>query len=230
MPSSAQQPFMPEGALRPRQPDELYRLRVVHRKRGRLAMLSHLEVLRAMERTVRRAQLPFAITQGFSPHMKTSFGSALPVGVGGHYEIFDVFLTSFVDPTLAFERLRGASVPDLMVESCEYVDVRTAAPNVQFPVSLYEVVLDGEPARLEVPESVTVTKKGKDRDLVVADFLVHGPEVEGRTVSFALLVRQDGSLRPDVFTTALLAGTGLQAESITRIRQLPDPFAVLPEE
>ena len=219
--SAVQRPFLPEGALKPRQPDVLYRLRVVHRKRGRLAMLSHLEVLRAMERTVRRAQLPFAITQGFSPHMKTSFGSALPVGVGGLYEMFDVFLTSFIDPAHALEALRQASVSDLMVESCEYVDVRCEAPNVQFPVSLYEVLLDGEPDSLEVPASVTVTKKGKERNLVVAEYLVHGPEIDGHMLSFALLVRQSGSLRPDVFTTALLAGTGLQALSITRVRQLP---------
>ena len=225
-----QQPFLPDDALRPRQPEELYRLRVVHRKRGRLAMLSHLEVLRAMERTVRRAQLPFAITQGFSPHMKTSFGSALPVGVGGQYELFDVFLTSFVDTSLALDALRQASVPDLMVESCEYVDVRSAAPNVQFPVSVYEVVLDEEPGELAVPASVTVTKKGKERNLVVADYLVHGPEVDGRTITYALMVRQTGSLRPDVFTTALLAGTGAQAVTIMRVRQLPDPFASLPEE
>ncbi len=54
-------------------------------------MLSHLELARALERAVRRAQLPFAVSQGFSPHMRIAFGAALPVGVGGTAEIFDLF-------------------------------------------------------------------------------------------------------------------------------------------
>lgn len=222
----ATSPFMPTEALKPVQPDELYRLRIVYRKRGRLAMLSHLEVLRAMERTVRRAGLPFAVTQGFSPHMKTSFGSALPVGVGGLYEMFDVFLIDFVDPGQALDRLRAASVSDLQVDSVEYVDVRASAPNIGFPISVYEAVLDGKVDALDVPETVTVVRKKKERVLRVAEYLVHGPELsldglERPVVEFALLVKQDGSLRPDAFLEALLLGTGVRAESLTRTRQLP---------
>ena len=45
----------------------LFRLRVGYCKQGRLALLSHLEIARALERAVRRAALPFAVSQGFSP-------------------------------------------------------------------------------------------------------------------------------------------------------------------
>ena len=68
----------------------LFRLRVRYAKSGRLALLSHLEVVRALERAVRRARLPFAVTNGFSPHMRIAFGAALPVGVGGSDEFFDL--------------------------------------------------------------------------------------------------------------------------------------------
>ena len=227
----ATSPFMPTGMIKPVRPEEYYRLRIVHYKRGRLAMLSHLEVLRAMERTVRRAGLPFAITQGFSPHMKTSFGSALPVGVGGVCEMFDVYLTQFVDPNQALEALRQASVSDLQVESVEYVDLRSPAPNIQFPVSVYEVILDKPVEELSVPETITVIRKKKERELNVADYLIHGPVVlddnlDRPTLEFALMVRQTGSLRPDGFVAALLANTGARVESITRTRQLPDVFLI----
>lgn len=63
---------------------QTFRMRITFAKQGRLALLSHLEVARAIEAVpVRRAQLPFAVSQGFSPHMKIAFGAALPVGVGG---------------------------------------------------------------------------------------------------------------------------------------------------
>ena len=61
---------------------QTFRMRITFAKQGRLALLSHLEIARALERAVRRAQLPFAVSQGFSPHMKIAFGAALPVGVG----------------------------------------------------------------------------------------------------------------------------------------------------
>ena len=69
---------------------QTFRMRITFAKQGRLALLSHLEVARAIERAVRRAQLPFAVSQGFSPHMKIAFGAALPVGVGGTHEMVDL--------------------------------------------------------------------------------------------------------------------------------------------
>ena len=61
---------------------QLFKLRVRYVKEGRLRYLAHLEVLRTVERIVRRAGLPYAVTQGFSPHMRAGFSSALPVGNG----------------------------------------------------------------------------------------------------------------------------------------------------
>ena len=61
----------------------LFRLRVTFRETGRLALLSHLEVARALERSVRRAGLPYAVSQGFSPHMRIAFGAALMYDASG---------------------------------------------------------------------------------------------------------------------------------------------------
>ena len=62
-------------------------LRVRYGKTGRLRFLSHLEVMRACERSVRRAGLPYSVTQGFSPKMKVAFGPALPVGTAGRARV-----------------------------------------------------------------------------------------------------------------------------------------------
>ena len=53
----------------------LFRLRVRYGKRDRLKYLGHLEVIHTIERIVRRAGLPYAVTQGFSPHMRVGFSS-----------------------------------------------------------------------------------------------------------------------------------------------------------
>ncbi|MBI5050095.1 MAG: TIGR03960 family B12-binding radical SAM protein, partial [Nitrospirae bacterium] len=55
-------------------------IRVIYSKTGALKYLSHLEVMRALLRAIRRADIPLVYTKGFHPHPKVSFGPALPVG------------------------------------------------------------------------------------------------------------------------------------------------------
>ncbi|MFM7508748.1 MAG: TIGR03936 family radical SAM-associated protein, partial [Actinomycetota bacterium] len=50
------------------------RLRVRYNKRGRVRFLSHRDVARCLERAVRRAGLPVAYSQGFSPRARLHFG------------------------------------------------------------------------------------------------------------------------------------------------------------
>ena len=197
----------------------VFRLRSIYVERDRLAMLSHLEVAHALERVVRRAGLPFAISQGFSPHMKIAFGSALPVGVGSTCEIFDLQLTSYVPPAEALEALQAASAPDLMVQSCSYIENSAPATSVAFPFSTYEVRFSEEVSAIEVPETVTIVRKRKEKVLTVADFLAEpfALSEDGRTATLTLEAKPTGSLRVDV----LLESCGLKDAvlSITRIAQ-----------
>ena len=197
----------------------VFRLRCTFTELGRLALLSHLEVAHTLERTVRRAQLPFAVSQGFSPHMKIAFGAALPVGVGSTCEIFDLQLTRYVAPDKALRALQQASVPDLMVQECFYIEKSAPAASVAFPLSTYRVVFEAPVARIGVPEMISVVRKRKEKVLTVADFLVSPFELadDGTVATFTLEAKPTGSLRPDVF----LANCELAApiSSITRIAQ-----------
>lgn len=187
-----------------------FRIRVTYAMTGRLVMLSHLETARAIERTVRRSDLPFAITQGFSPHMKLAFGSALPVGVGGLAEIFDVTMTAFVPPAEALARLRAASAPDLMPCDVRYIDKTVKAASVAYPFSTYRVELaDGADASaLKVPEEIVVVRKKKERHLIPTDFLVGGMHADGSALTFTLESKPSGSLRPDVLVQTMLDVVG----------------------
>ncbi len=185
----------------------LFRLRVVFRKTGRLCMLSHLEIARALERAVRRAKLPFAVSQGFSPHMRIAFGAALPVGVGGTAEYFDLFLERYIAPDKALAALQDASAADLAPSSCSYIDHRAPAASVAFPISAYEAELNRDVERLIVPDSVTVVRKKKEKTLAVSEFLCGDVEVSGSLVRFELEAKPTGSLRPDVLLAACVKET-----------------------
>ena len=195
----------------------LFRLRATFIEEGRLAMLSHLEVAHTLERVVRRAGLPFAVSQGFSPHMKIAFGAALPVGVGSTCELFDVQLVRYVAPDKALAALQAASVPELMVKECRYIEHNAKAASVAFPFSTYEVVFDRAVDDVKTPETVTVVRKRKEKVLVVGDFLTTPFALDGNRATFTLEAKPTGSLRPDV----LLGNCSFDAEvvSITRIAQ-----------
>ena len=195
----------------------LFRLRSRFAEQGRLALLSHLEVAHTLERTVRRAGLPFAVTQGFSPHMRIAFGAALPVGVGSTCEIFDLLLTSYVAPDKALAALQQASVPDLMVRECRYIEPKAPAASVAFPFSTYEVRFDAPVTSIVVPQTIEVVRKRKQKTLVVDEFLAKPFEIEGAVATFELEAKPTGSLRPDVLLENCEIDAGIL--SITRIEQ-----------
>lgn len=195
----------------------LFRLRSTFVEQGRLALLSHLEVAHALERTVRRAGLPFAVSQGFSPHMKIAFGAALPVGVGSTCEVFDVQLVDYVAPERALAALQRASVADLMVQGCEYIEASAPAASVAFPFSRYTVHFAGEPTCCQVPDEISVVRKRKQKTLVVDDFLVQPFVFDGQDATFVLEAKATGSLRPDVLCAH--CDFGVPVTSLTRVAQ-----------
>lgn len=216
--------------------DVLYRYRVTYTKDGRLALLSHLEVAHTLERIVRRAGLPFAITQGFSPHMRIAFGTALPVGVGGTSEIFDLVLTQDLEPEDVCEALQQMSPANLYCRSVERITSRDPAATIAYPFSVYDATLPADaagvlPDEWIIPESVIVARENKTKTYPVADYLCGRPVVrmDGGypVIHFALEVKTTGSLRPDLFLRELFQVNNLALEpaAIMRVAQL----AHLPE-
>jgi radical SAM-linked protein len=80
------------------------RIRIRYAKRGPLRFTSHRDFARAFERALRRAAVPIAFSQGFTPHPKISYASAAPTGVASEAEYLEIGLQAEVDP----ERLRAA--------------------------------------------------------------------------------------------------------------------------
>jgi radical SAM-linked protein len=68
------------------------RHRVRFQKTDSLRFISHLDVVRLIDRSLRRAGIAVAYSTGYSRHPKLSFGPPLPVGMVGMDEFFDVEL------------------------------------------------------------------------------------------------------------------------------------------
>jgi radical SAM-linked protein len=68
------------------------RLRITFNKADTIRFTGHLDLLRAWERTFRRARLPLVYSQGYNPRPKLNLAAALPLGFTSQCEIIEVWL------------------------------------------------------------------------------------------------------------------------------------------
>src|SRR3954453_4608196 len=100
---------------RPPPPPVVQRLRIRYAKRDRMRFTSHRDVARALERALRRAELPMAYSAGFSPHPKVSYAGAAPTGVASEAEYLEIGLAERREPDDVRRSLDAALPPGLDV-------------------------------------------------------------------------------------------------------------------
>ena len=75
------------------------KVRIKFEKRGNLRFIGHLDLMRYFQKANRRAELPLAYSEGFSPHQIMSFAAPLSMGVESTGEYADFKLTDDADIT-----------------------------------------------------------------------------------------------------------------------------------
>ena len=73
------------------------RLRIRFAKTGSMALLSHLDLVRLLERALRRSALPISFTGGFHPLPRLQIALALPLGAQAHGEWMDLEFSETLD-------------------------------------------------------------------------------------------------------------------------------------
>jgi radical SAM-linked protein len=203
-----------------------------YRKEGELRWISHLDLMRTLERAMRRARLPLELTQGHNPRPKLSFGPPLPLGATGESEVFAVHLT---EPWLAEhlqERL-GAQLPaGLELVDCWTVPgYRKKETFGDLEVAEYRVTVEDGASAAEVQQraadllaedEVTVTRGGERPERTVdirPMILLLGVEEAGPgqvAVRMRLRTGSHGGARPQ--EVLALLGEG-DAERTVRIHR-----------
>ena len=120
-----------------------FSLRIVYAKNGEARALSHRDTMRELERCVRRAWLPYDVSHGARPHMRTVPGPALPPGCIGRAEPFDVRLCAYVPARRACDALNRVAPAGLAFVSCEYTSLHAAGAAQAFPESVWEARVTG---------------------------------------------------------------------------------------
>jgi radical SAM-linked protein len=201
------------------------KLRVRFSKLGKVRFTSHRDVARVWERALRRAALPVAYSQGFSPRPRIAFGLALSTGAESVAEYLDIDLDA---GALAGEFDVDAVAPQLGAALPDGFEVMAAAVVDPGAVSLQQVVTscrwvidlpqvdyqDAQPAvdRLLAAETVVVRRERKGKQVeddlrpgLLAVEAAPAPPDEGGggTRLIAELGAQPRALRPSELLDAL---------------------------
>lgn len=148
--------------------DQLQNVRVFFEKTGRAKYISHLDMYRCMQRSMKRSGIPIWYTQGFNPHIYLTFTLALSLGYESLCESMDFKL---IEP-MEFETIKNLMNHNLPSGICI---VKVGEP-IQKPEAIatadYEIMVIFEQAisKLELnklfdafmqQESIEVSKRAK---------------------------------------------------------------------
>jgi radical SAM-linked protein len=198
--------------------------------------LSHLDLMRAMERALRRARLPLAFSEGYNPHPRISYASALAVGVTSEGEYLDLELAKDLPAQEVMARLNLVLPPGLKVLAAVPVRNRKKSLMALINLARYQVVIssfqvmkqeDVEEVMTQVLSCSTyvVTRQGKRgvRQVDIRPGLFH---LQGRLVNHKLILQMDvqtgssGNVRPEEVVEMIKETIPFSGEEILQIHRV----------
>ena len=214
----------------------MVKLRLKITKGEEIRFISHLDYARTLERAIRRANMPVQYTEGFNPHMKISFASALAVGLTSTAEYIDIELRDDVDCDSAVQQLRAQLPPGIEVLEKRKLLEKTPALMAVVNQASYVVKMSADKIGQEKIEKsiqkfnsadiVSYTKtspKGK-RTIDIKKFLTEDLRADylGKTIKIFLqiAITTTGSVKPGEVFSCLMgqsdAKQSIQNVSIER--------------
>jgi radical SAM-linked protein len=197
------------------------RVRVTFSKQGALRYTGHLDLHKLLERSIRRAKLPLAYSQGYHPQPKLNLAAALPLGFSSRAEVMDIWLNEDVDDVVS---VLQANVPSgLTVLQAAQIDERepslqtqviAAEYQVEITEAGYESGLTEKIASVMESESIPRVRRNKQYDL--------RPLIETLTISddghifMRLTAREGATGRPEEVLDVL--GVPLEDTRIERTK------------
>jgi len=168
------------------------KVRLKFAKKGEARFISHLDLMVAFNRALRRAKIPLAYSQGFNPHPSMSFGPPLAIGFESDTELADIELTNHMELGKIVKSLVKETPPGLEILEAQQVPAVAKSLMASIIGALYSVKVEGALA-VELPVGVQITnqhgnivnllmelplgEKNKRPDKVCAEILAPGYKV-----------------------------------------------------
>lgn len=121
---------------------ERHRYRMLYSKTEAMRFTSHLDLHRTWERSLRRARIPLAYSQGYNPRPRLNLGHALPLGYTSDYELADFWLDRLIESKELRRTIRPALPPGLCLHEVSHYPPRQPALQQQSVSCVYKIRLE----------------------------------------------------------------------------------------
>jgi len=189
------------------------RIRITFEKNAALRFIGHLDLYKTWERTVRRARLPLAYSQGFHPHPRINLASALPLGFTSENEVVDIWLESNFSLADIERSIVKALPPGIHLKEIGAVEIHQPALQTTLEASEYLITFlepaPGLSERIEgllATERLPRTRRGRKYDLrpLILDIRQASLNSDNRIVLLVRLsARESATGRPEEVIEAL---------------------------
>ncbi|MDR0915498.1 MAG: TIGR03960 family B12-binding radical SAM protein [Endomicrobium sp.] len=115
------------------------RLQLCFSKRGMIKFISHLDQVNLLRRLTKIAGLPIALTSGFNPKVKSSYGPPLPVGYESYSEYMDLYLTQKVNLGIVKKQVSNVLPSDMKLIKLKVVPKTFPSLNTLINITEYEI-------------------------------------------------------------------------------------------
>lgn len=186
----------------PNAPPLRTKFRIRFRKGGDLRLVSHHDLMKCVERMLRRASLAVTRTQGFHPKPRMVFALSLALGIVGCQEVLELQFDEPPTPEALHEALSRQAPPGLEILSVQSIDVKQSAQPRRV---CYRLALPAErshevPERirrvLEAPEAWVLRRRPPARRIDVRPYVRDLRLVDG-SLEIDLWVTPQGTARPE---------------------------------
>jgi len=196
------------------------KLIAAYQKGNEIAMISHLDIQRTLQRAFRRAGIPLLYSNGFNPHPQFSFATAAATGMSSECEWFEVQLSEEMAPEEFVRRANEVMPQGMRVSGAFAAPENYGSLSAKLRAAEYRVELQFvEPVSREklaetleamLTGEIIIQKrtKGGIRPVDMRPYIlrVSVGQVEGDQAALLVLgkLQADGGLRVDAFIDALL--------------------------
>lgn len=206
----------------------MQRLRLTFAKSAAMKFSGHLDLHKTWERTLRRARLPLAYSEGFNPQPKMQLAAALPLGFTSECEVLDAWMETPQDLAEARAALERAAPPGIKLVGIEEAPERSPALQTQVASAEYRVAVSTALNPAEIDERITAllasleiqrTRRQKEYDLrPLIESLARAESDElGHTLVMRLAAREGATGRPEEVVDALGADAARAAFHRTKL-------------
>lgn len=174
-----------------------------------LKFISHLDLLRAYERAIRRSNIPVIYSQGFNPRQKLSFALPLPLGVSSVSEYGEILLSRNILTDEIKEKLNESLPEGLAIK--EVVRVNCELPTLMSIVTLseYKLISINEIDKNKI-ENILASKiitykkktKNKEQEINLKDY-IYDVKIDKNIVDVFLKSGSRGHIKPAEFIEAI---------------------------